>query len=65
MIPFLEFIHKFFWKAGFKDGVAGLLWSLHASSAMFRACSLVWDEQNRINRLAIENKVLEMGIDSK
>ena len=65
LIPLSEFFYKFFWKAGFKDGVVGLLWSLHASSSMFRACSIVWDEQNRLSRYSIENKIQNMINNSK
>ena len=52
-----EFIYQYFWKRGFLDGVAGLIWAFHAASAKNRAYILAWDEQNRIPREELENKI--------
>ena len=53
-LPVVEFIRKYMLKKGFRDGVPGFLFSLHSADAMFRACALVWDEQNRIPREQLE-----------
>lgn len=52
--PFLEFANKYIRKAGFRDGVPGLLFALHAATAMFKACAILWDEQNAIPRESIQ-----------
>ena len=57
VLPLGEFIRKLFIKRGYRDGVAGLLWGLHCSSATFRACALVWDEQNPVSRKDIEERL--------
>lgn len=54
-----EFARKYFWKRGIFDGVPGLIWALHAASASFRARAQVWDEQNRIERRELEEKLKE------
>jgi glycosyltransferase involved in cell wall biosynthesis len=59
LIPLLEFLRKWIKCRGYRDGTAGLLWALHACSAMFRACSIVWDEQNRLDRSVIEREIKE------
>lgn len=56
-LPSKEFLKKFLYKHGFKDGVLGLMFALHASSAMFKACALVWDEQNSVPRESVEKKL--------
>lgn len=60
VLPLAEFIRKLFVKRGYRDGVVGLLWGLHCGSAMFRACALVWDEQNLVSRKDIEERVRAM-----
>ena len=52
-----EFLVKYFAKFGYRDGVAGLVWALHAASAAFRVRALVWDEQNRISRDDLEEEI--------
>lgn len=52
--PFMEFIKKYIYKKGFLDGAPGIISSLHSASAVFRAYSVVWDEQNRIERKELE-----------
>jgi len=59
LIPLVEFLRKLIKKRGYRDGTLGLLWALHAGSAMFRACALVWDEQNRLDRSVVEEEVGE------
>lgn len=59
-LPVFEFIRKFFFKGGCRDGTLGLLFAMHASGAMFRACALVWDEQHRVSRESIEQQLKEM-----
>ena len=57
LLPFLEFLRKMIKRHGYRDGTPGLMFALHSSTAMFKACSLVWDEQNRIPRSEIEEQV--------
>lgn len=52
-----SFLYKYFFKLGFLDGSAGLIWALHSATAEFRAHALVWDEQNRIPRSKLESEV--------
>ncbi|MBW2741254.1 MAG: glycosyltransferase family 2 protein [Deltaproteobacteria bacterium] len=59
LLPVAEFFRKMVLKRGYRDKTAGLVWALHASSAMFRACALVWDEQNRLDRSVVEEEVRE------
>jgi (heptosyl)LPS beta-1,4-glucosyltransferase len=59
VLPAVEFIKKFFLRKGYQDGVLGLLWGLHCSCAMFKACALVWDEQNSFDREKIEQQLRE------
>ncbi len=54
MSPLLEFGNKYFRKRGYLDGTLGLLFALHSSCAAFRACALLWDDQNRIDRGEID-----------
>lgn len=54
LLPAFEFVRKFIMKSGFRDGTLGLLFALHSSCAMFKACALAWDEQNPIKRENIE-----------
>ena len=35
----------------------GLIFALHAASARFKACALVWDEQNSIARETVEKQL--------
>ncbi|MBC2717420.1 MAG: glycosyltransferase family 2 protein [Desulfobacteraceae bacterium] len=60
LMPLTEFFVKLVKKRGYKDGTLGLLFALHSACAMFRACALVWDEQNRLNRSEIENQLRKM-----
>ena len=62
--PLIEFIVKLVKKRGFKDGTLGLLFALHSSCAVFRACALVWDEQNRLDRSGIENELRDLWANS-
>ncbi len=52
--PLREFIKKYIFNKGFLDGVPGLISAMHASTAIFRAYALVWDEQNRVERGDLE-----------
>jgi len=54
LMPTIEFLRKMVKRRGYRDGTLGFLWALHSGSAMFRACALVWDEQNVLDRLEIE-----------
>ena len=59
-LPAGEFVRKYVLKAGFRDGVPGLLFSLHAATAMFRACALLWDRQNPVPRESLEKELCRM-----
>ena len=59
LAPLKEFVSKLIVKKGYRDKTLGFLWALHASSAMFRSCALVWDEQNRLDRSVVEEEVRE------
>ncbi len=54
LFPVGEFFRKYIFKKGYRDGTHGLLFSMHSSCAMFKACALVWDEQNQIEREELE-----------
>ena len=58
--PVKEFLTKYFLKQGFRDGTMGLIWALHAATALFRAHVLAWDERNSIPR-----EKLEQGLSSQ
>ncbi|MDM8553359.1 glycosyltransferase family 2 protein [Desulfococcaceae bacterium HSG7] len=60
LLPLIEFVRKLIKKRGYKDGTLGLLFALHSGCAMFRACALVWDKQNRLDRSDIENTIRTM-----
>jgi hypothetical protein len=55
--PILEFIKKYIYRMGFKDGTPGLISAIHAACATFRALALVWDAQNHIPREALEANI--------
>jgi (heptosyl)LPS beta-1,4-glucosyltransferase len=57
--PLKEFLKKYFYKRGYRDGVPGLIFAIHAASAVFRALALLWDEQNRIPRGSLEQSLEE------
>ena len=65
LLPFLEFLRKFIKRHGYRDGVPGFMFALHSSTAMFKACSLVWDEQNMIPRSDIEEKISQSYLPDK
>ncbi len=60
LFPLLEFLRKLIKKRGCRDGVLGLLFAIHSACAMFRACALVWDEQNPRNRDVLEQELKEL-----
>ena len=60
ILPIAEFLRKMGKKRGYLDGTAGLLFALHSSCAMFKACALVWDDQNRIPRTSVEERLRAM-----
>ena len=57
ILPAVEFVKKFVKKGGFRDGILGLIFALHASCAKFKACVMLWDEQNSVSRDVIENQI--------
>lgn len=59
-LPGYELWRKFVLKGGYRNGTLGLLFALHSAGAMFRACALVWDEQNSISRSNIEESMKKM-----
>jgi hypothetical protein len=48
-----------FKRHGYRDGMPGLIFALHSATAMFKACALVWDEQNRVSRSEIEDQIVK------
>ncbi len=62
LLPVMEFFRKWVFKRGYRDRTPGLLFALHAASAMFRACALVWDNQNRLKRSDLENQLRDMWV---
>ncbi len=54
LFPAGEFVRKYVLKKGYRDGTHGLLFSMHSSCAMFKACALVWDSQNKMHRSELE-----------
>jgi (heptosyl)LPS beta-1,4-glucosyltransferase len=62
--PLGEFLKKYIYKRGFRDGALGLLFCLHSAGAMFRACALVWDEQHSIPREELEQVMKDMWKES-
>lgn len=54
VLPGVEFIRKFILRKGYVDQAPGLLFALHSACAMFKACAILWDQQNAINRNTIE-----------
>lgn len=65
LLPVLEFLRKMIKRHGYRDGVPGLMFALHSSTAMFKASCLVWDEQNRIPRSDIEEQVSSSYLSDK
>ncbi len=60
LLPLAEFLRKMIKKRGYRDGTAGLLFVLHSCCSMFRACALVWDSQNPVSRMTIEERLQAM-----
>lgn len=56
--PLKVFVKKYVLQRGFLDKTPGLIAALHSASAEFRARALVWDTQNKISRVCIEEKIL-------
>jgi len=63
--PILEFIKKYIYKQGFRDGTPGLLAALHSADSIFRTYATAWDEQNRIPRSALEQQIQELWNDNQ
>jgi hypothetical protein len=59
-LPVFEFFRKYVVKGAFRDGVRGLIFSMHSAGAMFRACALVWDKQNRVPREDLEKEMADL-----
>jgi glycosyltransferase involved in cell wall biosynthesis len=53
--PLGVFAKTYALRGGWRDGVAGLIWSLHAAGAAFRVAALVWDRQHPQSRAALED----------
>jgi glycosyltransferase involved in cell wall biosynthesis len=48
--PLIQFLHAYIGKAGFRDGVPGLILALHSASDTLWRYALAWDQQNRLPR---------------
>ena len=55
--PVIEFIVKYVYRQGFRDGIPGLISAMHAATSTFRIYAMVWDHQNRIRRDEIEQSL--------
>lgn len=55
--PLREFVRIFLWKRGYRDGFLGLLFALHASTAAFRSCALLWNWQHPTKRDELEEEL--------
>jgi len=55
-----DFVYKYFYKRGYRDGAQGVLFAMHAGCASFRAHALVWDEQNTLSRQELEDSLEEI-----
>jgi glycosyltransferase involved in cell wall biosynthesis len=51
-----EFFVKYFYKKGIFDGTAGFISAFHSSFAIFKAYALLWEKQNKIQRIELEKK---------
>ena len=56
-VPLIEFVKKYIFKFGFRDGTPGLISAIHSASARFRALALVWDAQNPADRSQLEARL--------
>jgi len=54
-LPLADFLRKYIIKGGWRDGIPGLIYAMHALTTTFRSNAIVWDRQNRISRCEIEN----------
>ncbi len=63
LLPGTEFLRKILKNHGYRDGTLGLLFALHSADAMFRACALVWDQQNSLDRSVLEERLKKMWND--
>lgn len=59
--PIRAFIKAYFVLAGFRDGVPGLIWALHAASAELRIGILRWDASHSISRESVESRLSSSG----
>ncbi len=64
-LPVLEFANKYIRKKGYRDYTPGVLFALHSSCATFRACALLWDEQNRIPRRSVDELIRQTWSDDQ
>ena len=64
LIPTKEFVKKYLVRKGLRDGVPGLLFALHSTAAMFKACALVWDDQNGLSRRLLEDELKQQWTDA-
>jgi (heptosyl)LPS beta-1,4-glucosyltransferase len=58
--PLLVFIKTYVVLFGFRDGIAGLILSLHSAISAFNTYVLAWDAQNRIPRKKLESEFAEL-----
>ncbi len=57
LLPMVDFFRKMALRRGYRDGSLGLLFAVHSSCAMFKACALAFDAQNRIRRSVVEDEI--------
>ena len=57
VLPLADLFRKMVLRRGYRDGTLGLLFAMHSSCAMFKACALAFDAQNRISRSVVEDEI--------
>lgn len=57
VLTVFEFTKKYLLKRGFLDGTPGLIAAIHSATSVFRTESLVWDQQNHIQRSVLEREI--------
>lgn len=57
--PLYRAFRSFFYDAGYREGVRGLLFSLYSFTSSFNWWAYAWERQNRIERYDLENQIKE------
>jgi glycosyltransferase involved in cell wall biosynthesis len=57
--PLMVIVRRYLLDGAHRDGIPGLIATLHSADAAFRIYALVWDAQNRIARGSLERELRE------